>query len=319
VKPVHVNKRRLEKRKVSMEKKVVTIAEVRNAAEIVAQKINHWKFSNQHQHPLRIFGVPKGGWHAVIAVLSCSVALDAVVTYNVNDADVIVDDVIDSGATRNRYNDNPEIDAPFFALFDRPLKWLVFPWEVDEEGSALDIPTRLLQYIGEDTTRGGLLETPARILKAWKFWTDGYNIDPASVFKTFTDGAELYNQNQMVVVKNIPVWSMCEHHLAPFFGTVCIAYIPDKQIVGLSKFSRLVDIYARRLQVQERLTNQIAQAITDILKPKGSAVLLECRHSCMESRGVQKAGIETITSDVRGLFLTDQSVKSEFLRLIGRS
>lgn len=170
--------------------------------------------------------------------------------------------------------------------------------------------------IGEDPNRGGLIETPIRVTKAWQHWAGGYKEDPAEILKTFEDGAEDYNQ--IILVKDIPVYSHCEHHLAPFFGVAHVAYIPDGKIVGLSKLSRVVDVFARRLQVQERLTSQVANAIQDALQPKAVGVIIECRHMCMESRGIQRQGASTVTSAMKGLFEWDRSAKEELLDLVRR-
>lgn len=172
----------------------------------------------------------------------------------------------------------------------------------------------LSTVIGEDPNRGGLVETPQRVAKAWEHWACGYQQDPKDVLKTFEDGAEQYDQ--IILVKDIPVYSHCEHHLAPFFGKAHVAYIPDKRIVGLSKLSRVVDIYARRLQVQERLTSQVAMAIWETLAPKAVGVVVECRHLCMESRGIQRQGASTVTSAMKGLFEWDRAAKEELLDLI---
>lgn len=171
----------------------------------------------------------------------------------------------------------------------------------------------LLKVIGENPERGGLLETPARALKAWEFWTQGYNQNPADVLKVFEDGAEKYDQ--MVIIKNMPIYSHCEHHLAPFFGTATIAYIPNGKVVGLSKLKRVANIFARRLQVQERLTQQIADAIEEHLQPLGVGVLIKCRHMCMESRGIETQGAETITSALRGVIRDEPQTRNEFLNL----
>lgn len=172
-------------------------------------------------------------------------------------------------------------------------------------------PEALLHYIGEKPSREGLLETPERWLRAWSFWTKGYNEDPKEIMKVFEDGGE--EHDQMVLVKNIPVYSHCEHHLAAIFGVAHVGYIPDGKICGLSKLNRVVDCFARRLQVQERLTDQIAGAISDTLDPRGVAVRLECRHMCMESRGVCQQGHSTITTALRGIFRDDNGAKQEFL------
>lgn len=159
--------------------------------------------------------------------------------------------------------------------------------------------------------RGGLSETPSRAAKAWAYWCGGYDKDPAEVLKVFEDGAD--GCDEMVVVKGIPFYSQCEHHLAPFFGTATVAYIPNGRIVGLSKVSRLVDIFARRLQVQERMTNQIADALHKNLEPIGVGVLVQARHLCMESRGVQQQGHHTVTSALRGMFKEQHETRAEFM------
>lgn len=170
----------------------------------------------------------------------------------------------------------------------------------------------LHNVIGEDVTRGGLLETPARAYKAWQFWTKGYNEDPAEILKVFEDGAEGYDD--MVAVYKIPFYSHCEHHLAPIIGVASVAYIPDGKIVGLSKLNRIVECFARRLQVQERLTVQIADALAEHLDPKGVAVHISARHLCMESRGICQQGHFTVTQRFRGAFAGEQSSwRQEFL------
>lgn len=161
--------------------------------------------------------------------------------------------------------------------------------------------------------REGLRETPDRFAKAWEFLTSGYDQDPEQVLKSFEDGSERYDE--MVFQGAVPVWSMCEHHMLPFWGVAHIGYIPNGKIVGLSKFSRLVDIFARRLQVQERLTAQIADALDEHLKPKGVGVVLRCRHGCMESRGIQKSGTVTFTSALRGGLKTAEA-RAEFLKFV---
>ena len=172
---------------------------------------------------------------------------------------------------------------------------------------------KLLEYVGEAPPREGLSETPSRVRKAWEFWCSGYKQDPKNIFKVFEDGSK--GCDEMVVVKDIPFYSHCEHHLAPIFGTATVAYIPNGKIVGLSKLSRLVDIYARRLQVQERLTTQIAEALMEHLQPLGCGVVIHARHLCMESRGICKQGHETITSALRGVIKDKPEARSEFLSL----
>ncbi len=160
--------------------------------------------------------------------------------------------------------------------------------------------------------RPGLVDTPERVAKAWAHWTSGYHMNAAEILKVFEDGAESYDQ--MVIVKDIPVYSKCEHHLADIFGTVTIAYIPNGKIVGLSKLSRLADMYARRLQVQERMTQQIADALQEHLQPIGVGVYMKCRHMCMESRGLCQQGHHTITSALRGAIKDEPQTRAEFLQ-----
>jgi GTP cyclohydrolase I len=175
--------------------------------------------------------------------------------------------------------------------------------------------TDLLRHvIGEDPERGGLIETPARVVKAWEEWTRGYRMDPGAVLKTFEDGAERYDE--VVLVRDIPLYSHCEHHLAPFFGVAHVAYIPRARIVGLSKIPRVVDIFAQRLQVQERLTAQIADCIDEHLRPKGVGVVLSCRHLCMESRGIRRPGSTTVTSAMRGVFMEKPEARAELMALV---
>jgi GTP cyclohydrolase I len=173
----------------------------------------------------------------------------------------------------------------------------------------------ILPQLGEDPSREGLLKTPERVAKALQFLTQGYDMDPATILKSamFTE-----DYSQMVVVKNIEVFSMCEHHMLPFFGKAHIAYIPNGHIVGLSKLPRVVDAFARRLQVQERLTNEIRDCIQDTLNPVGVAVVIECKHLCMAMRGVQKQNSVTTTSAFTGAFEEDKT-RAEFLRLITAS
>ncbi len=172
---------------------------------------------------------------------------------------------------------------------------------------------RFLKSVGEDPDRPGLLETPHRVSKAWKHWTSGYAQNPAEVLKAFEDGAEQYNE--LIVVRNIPVYSHCEHHLAPFFGKATVGYMPNGKIVGLSKITRLVDCFAKRLQVQERLTIQVANALMESLQPKAVGVVIRCRHLCMESRGIKTAGEETVTSAMLGELQPNLAMRTEFLDL----
>ena len=172
---------------------------------------------------------------------------------------------------------------------------------------------QILKEIGENPDREGLLKTPERIGKAMKFLTSGYEIDPDSIVHQ-----AVFNEtySEMVLVKDIEIYSLCEHHVLPFFGKAHIAYIPDGKIVGLSKVPRVVDAYSRRLQVQERLTIEIRDCLQRTLNPKGVAVVLECSHMCMQMRGVQKQNSATTTSAFTGLFLKNDATRKEFINLI---
>jgi GTP cyclohydrolase I len=173
----------------------------------------------------------------------------------------------------------------------------------------------MLELVGEDPSRDGLLKTPERVERAMRWLTRGYELDAADVI-----GDALFEEDHqnMVVVRDIEFYSMCEHHMLPFFGKAHVAYIPDGRIVGLSKVARVVDVFARRLQVQERLTDQIAQALEDALRPRGVGVVLEASHFCMMMRGVEKQNSRTLTSALRGVFREDASTRNEFLRLVQR-
>ncbi|RKD19068.1 GTP cyclohydrolase I FolE [Pelobium manganitolerans] len=171
---------------------------------------------------------------------------------------------------------------------------------------------QILSDIGEDPNREGIVKTPERAAKALQFLTHGYDLDAAEILKSAMFKEEY---SQMVIVKDIEVYSLCEHHLLPFFGKAHIAYIPAGHIVGLSKIPRVVDVFARRLQVQERLTNEIRDCIQNTLNPAGVAVVIECKHMCMSMRGIQKQNSVTTTSAFTGAFSNDKT-RSEFLRLI---
>jgi GTP cyclohydrolase I len=172
---------------------------------------------------------------------------------------------------------------------------------------------KILELIGEDTAREGLLKTPSRVAKAWEFMTEGYKLDPKQVLN---DALFESSNNEMVLIRNIEFYSMCEHHLLPIIGRAHVAYIPDGKVVGLSKIPRMVDIFARRLQIQEQLTEQIAKALDDVIKPKGVGVVIEARHMCMEMRGVEKINSTTTTSALRGIFIKNTDTRREFFSLI---
>jgi GTP cyclohydrolase I len=176
-----------------------------------------------------------------------------------------------------------------------------------------DLVREILVRLGEDPEREGLLRTPARVHKALEFLTRGYNEDPEAMLKNalFT-----VSYDEMVIVKDVEVFSLCEHHMLPFFGKVHVAYIPNGKVIGLSKIPRLIEIFSRRLQIQERLTTQIAETIQKVIQPQGVGVVIEARHLCMMMRGVEKQHSQAVTSSMLGCFREEQETRTEFLSLI---
>ncbi len=253
--------------------------------------------------PGRPYGVPRGG--AILAALTGREADTP------DEADYILDDLIDSGRTR-AYWRSLYPSKPFHALIDKQrngdLEWITFPWEVEGKKDIEDTVVRQLEFIGEDPTREGLLETPARVIKALGEMTQGYQDSPELILsKVFTQ-----DYDEMVVLKDIEFWSLCEHHLLPFHGRIGIGYIPAGKIVGISKLARLVKCFSRRLQVQERMTQEIAKAIQSHLKPLGVGVIVQATHLCMAMRGVEEPA-NMVTSCLLGAFR--DTARPEFLRL----
>lgn len=183
-----------------------------------------------------------------------------------------------------------------------------------EDATIADLAHRMIELLGEDPNREGLQNTPARFEKALRFLTGGYTQDMGKLLNGATFSV---CYDEMVVVKDIELYSLCEHHLLPFFGKCHVAYIPNKRVVGLSKIPRLVNMFARRLQIQERLTSQIARALEDELKPQGVGVIVEARHLCMVMRGVEKQNSQTVTSAMLGVFRDNHQTREEFLSLVG--
>lgn len=267
-----------------------------------------------------IYGIPRGG---VPVAMMLSGMSGCRFTLDIAEANVIVDDIIDSGTTmhaariiKRAERDDRKLTARFGALFDKRHaqwagQWLVMPWEGGSFGSGEDIITRLLQYIGEDPKRVGLKDTPKRVLAAWKEWADGYAQDPKVILKTFTENGA----DEMVVVRDIPFVSKCEHHLSDIVGTAHVGYIPARgKIVGLSKLPRLVNCFAHRLQVQERMTHQIATALMVHTDALGAGVLVRATHHCMSTRGVRVHGSSTVTSVMLGVFKQPET-RAEFFSL----
>ena len=268
-----------------------------------------------------VYGVPRGGMlaAAMVHVESPLMTKHCVCRAPVN-AEVIFDDIIDSGCTREKYQ-KLFPNKPFVALVDKTkpedadLGWVVFPWETEDIATnrdGLDTAARMLELIGEDPRREGLLETPARIVKTWGELYSGYHINPESVFKVFEQGA----CDEMVLLRSIEFFSTCEHHMLPFHGKAHIAYIPDGRVIGVSKLARLLDVFARRMQIQERIGQQVTEALDKHLMPRGSACILEAQHFCMTSRGVQKQNSVMVTSSLTGVFRSNAAARAELMSMI---
>lgn len=258
-----------------------------------------------------VFGIPKNGMLLagfLPQILGCKI------TYKTEDATVIFDDLVDSGRTKEYYRHLfPNTD--FVCLFDKQkdkgLGWIVFPWENEKEDKE-EIIVRLLEQIGEDPTREGLLETPKRVVKMHEEVFAGYSQKPEEVLKTFTEGA----CDEIVLLKDIEFYSYCEHHMVPFMGKAHIAYLPNKKVIGISKLARLLDIYAKRLQIQERIGSQVVDALMEHLQPLGAACVIEAQHLCMKSRGVRKQSSVMVTSAMRGVFRDKPAARAELMSLI---
>lgn len=173
----------------------------------------------------------------------------------------------------------------------------------------------LIEWAGDDPTREGLLGTPERVVRAYEEWFAGYNEDPVEMLKRTFEETEGYDE--MVVLRDVRFESVCEHHLAPILGTVHVAYLPGKRVVGISKLARVIDVYAKRMQIQEKMTAQIANTIEEVLQPKGVAVVVQAQHQCMSTRGVHKTGVSMVTSRMLGAFRDQEATRREFLSIVG--
>lgn len=272
--------------------------------EIAAQRVVRLLQSDSHR-PWKVYGVPRGGIYAALLVKAAWPEGVQLVD-SVEAADCCVDDIIDSGATRDRYL-GP--GRPFFALFTKKADegWYIFPWEqAAPEKDGEDCYRRLIEMV-DNVQREGLRETPSRAFRAFRELTHGYFHDPREVLKkTFASEGD-----EMIVMRDIQFFSLCEHHLLPFFGKVHIGYLPKHVIAGASKLVRTVDVLSRRLQIQERLTSQIADTIQEALSPLGVIVVVEALHLCMAMRGIKQQTTFRTTA-CRGIFLR-ADVKDEFL------
>lgn len=236
---------------------------------------------------------------------------------------IVFDDIIDTGSTMTAIVQQAlacGVEIDFCVLVNKAKfcpkeDWVVFPWETEEDtpGGVQQAATAILRGVGEDPLREGLVGTPLRVERMWKELTAGYAMDPVKILST-TFSKESYDE--MVVVKDIKYFSTCEHHLLPFFGSAHFAYIPDKHVVGLSKIPRLVEMFARRLQIQERMTMQIGKTFEEIVKPLGVAVVVEGVHLCMMVRGVKQQNSQMKTSYLSGHFREEPAARQEFLSMI---
>lgn len=290
-------------------------AELKNLVAKLATKITK---ANADKQIKTVYGIPRGGYP--IAILLGQMIGKPVITDKdeISKDTLIVDDLVDSGKTISAYPNNKK--AVVFVKHKKTNlvdfyvaetdEWVKFPDE--EEDEVQEHITRVMQYIGEDTEREGLLETPKRVQKAYDEIFSGYKQNPKDLMKVFTQGC----CQEMVILKNCEFYSTCEHHMFPFFGHISIGYIPNKKVIGISKLARLVDLYSKRMQIQERMTTQIADIIMKELDALGVYVVCEGVHFCMRSRGVKKQDASMITSAVRGLFKKDAKARQEFLSLI---
>jgi len=299
------------------EKYVVSWDEFQNIVESAIELIA------SHQLPFdSVFGIPRGGVAFAIAVAA---HFKKPIVREPGPNTLILDDIVDSGATFSKFPRNyrialfrksttPELPLNCFALRESDA-WVEFPWETNVgEMPAEDAVTRMIQAIGDDPTREGLLETPKRVVKSWKELFAGYKIDTAKLLSvTFEDG--LQDCDELVLCKDIEFYSTCEHHMLPIIGKMHIGYIPDKKVVGLSKLARLGDAYARRLQIQEKMTKQIADDLIKHLKPKGVGVIVTAKHFCMCARGVGKQSSWMTTSSMQGVLRENATARQEFLKL----
>ncbi len=300
-----------------MDKLNLSWDDIDTRADVVALEIG------KSPRVITLWGVPRGGIYAVQAV---SKALWRINQPNrilsSPQAEFFIDDIIDSGATElTCLEESEDEDVGFYALVDyqdrdKEMKgtWISFPWErmINEDGPTENI-RRLLEYIGEDPAREGLIETPGRVIKSYEKLFGGYKQNPKEIIKTFKD-----NCDEMVLVKDIEFYSTCEHHMLPFFGKAHIAYIPDGKVIGVSKLVRLLEIYTRRLQIQERICQQVTNALQEFLNPIGAACVLEAQHFCMTARGVEKQNSIMVTSSLDGAFKTKLEARNEFFQLIGK-
>lgn len=268
-----------------------------------------------------VHGVPRGG---VALAIALSHHFKVPCVKEVGPGTLIVDDIADSGKTLERFKDHKlkvvlfkKKTCPAEVLFaaEETEAWIEFPWEAGEM-PAEDAVTRIIEAIGDDPNREGIKDTPKRVVKSWRELFSGYQMKAEEILSTvFEDGVK--DCDELVLCKDIEFYSTCEHHMLPIIGKMHIGYIPDKKVVGLSKLARLGDMYARRLQIQEKMTKQIADSLMEHLKPKGVAVIVTAKHFCMCARGVNKQNSWMTTSSMQGVLRENPAARAEFLQLCG--
>jgi GTP cyclohydrolase I len=289
-----------------------------NEVLIRAKRICEHIVQHRPDETITVYGIPRGGIFPALMVAGI-LDMPCILTESPAEATVFVDDIIDSGRTEESWKKSHP-NKPFYALVDKLSMdadwtgaWISFPWErMGNEDSPSENIRRLLQYIGEDSEREGLKETPDRVIRSYATLFGGYKQNPQDVMKVFEDGA----CDEMVLLKGIEFSSCCEHHMLPFIGKAHIAYIPNGKVIGVSKLARILDIYARRLQIQERIGQQVTQCLMEYLQPKGAACILQAQHLCMTCRGVQKQDSVMVTSSLRGVFLEKPETRAEFLSMV---
>jgi GTP cyclohydrolase IA len=304
---------------------VVSTKEFEEGSKAFAKKLHTWIKSPKK---LNVYGIPKAG--SIVAIELARTDPDGIsVVYTPEEADVFVDDILDTGRTMKVYEER--FKKKVYALYGKgkytncvhnvpAAQWIEFPWESQEQTSKehQDFVIRLIEELGEDASREGLRDTPARFLKAWREMTSGYEMPLDDIRGVKPDNTLFQvDTHGMVVIKDIEFYSLCEHHLLPFVGKVHVAYLPDKYTIGLSKIPRIVDVFAQRLQTQERLGQHICDKLDELIKPRGVGVIIEASHFCTMMRGIKKQHSAIITSHVKGMFKEDARTREEFLSLTG--
>lgn len=297
-----------------------TLQDFNKDVEILADKIRSAKKIYKSVFPVPQGGVPLG--------MALFIKLGLPLVDKPRKGVLVVDDLIDSGTTRMKYAKNDfacihvkkhvhvKVTTCTYAVHESIDDWVVYWWEGSAQKSIEDVVTRTIEFIGDNPNREGVIETPSRVVRAWTELFEGYKQKPEQVCKTF-DGDQI---GGLVYLKNVEFYSFCEHHMLPFYGVAHIGYIPNGRVIGASKLARILDIYARRLQIQERIGEQVTNALMEYLKPIGAACVIEAKHLCIACRGVRKQHSILGYSSFKGVFLENThdgvAARNEFLSLI---